>query len=110
MAEVKLSPTLPKPDTQRNGLERIAKELIEAPDRQHIVVAVVDSNSLTIDHTTHGRLPSVRVLQIEPILSTADAQVAYAMLDKAYTKRTNHQPVLWEDSFLVDSYQERQPL
>lgn len=62
----RLSAALPK-DATKNGLDAIARELLDDPLKRHLVIAVVDCSKITTDTATGARDATVRVLRIEQV-------------------------------------------
>lgn len=62
----RLSAALPK-DPTKNGLNAIARELLDDPLTRHLVIAVVDCSKITTDTATGARDATVRVLRIEQV-------------------------------------------
>lgn len=88
MTAVNIAGTFKKDERENNGLEEIAKDLIENPLTQHVVVAIVETRRIVHNVADGGtRTPTVRFTQIEP-LDGSDAEQARAMLDAAYRRRT----------------------
>ena len=87
---VKLSGSLPN-DIDRNGMYRIAAELVKKPERRHVVVMVVDCVRTTIDHNGEDEFtPTAGALFIEPITDEADVDDVVEMMGRARAERTGN--------------------
>jgi len=69
---VKLASSLP--DGEANGLESIAGDLIRRPSSMRLVVALVDTKTLTTDMDTGAVVPTARVCRVEPITRSDDSR------------------------------------
>jgi hypothetical protein len=81
----KLASTLPKGDA--NGLQAIARDLIDEPHRVHVVLALVDCKKTTVDNDSGEIEPTVRIRRIEAIRGE-DLALAQKMLRRALELRT----------------------
>lgn len=81
----KLSGNLPKGDS--NGLDAIARRLIDEPHAVHVVVALVDCKKTTTDNDTGDVEATARIRRIEPI-DGDDKDLAAKMLRRALERRT----------------------
>lgn len=81
-----LSGSLPKGDA--NGLAAIAAELVEDPERVHVVIALVDCSKVTSKTDTGDVVPTVRVRRIEAIADRDDGQRLRMLLQRQYERRT----------------------
>lgn len=81
----KLNASLPKGDG--NGLDALARTLIDEPTRVHIVIALVDCKQITTDTDTGDIEPTARVRRIEPI-SDDDKGTVAVMMRRALERRT----------------------
>ncbi|HNB96536.1 MAG TPA: hypothetical protein PLX07_16275 [Microthrixaceae bacterium] len=79
----KLVGTLPKGDG--NGLDALARKLIDSPRDIHVVIALVDCKKIATDTDTGEVEPTAR--RIEAI-SDDDRDIAAKMLRRALEKRT----------------------
>lgn len=61
----RLSSGLPKGDA--NGLDAIARSLVDDPHERHVVVAVVDCSKITMNTDTDEAVATVRVRRIERV-------------------------------------------
>lgn len=81
----KLSPALPKGDG--NGLDSIARQLVDNPHELHVVIAIVDCKMSKTDHDTDEREPTARLRRIE-VIEGNDKTVAQQMMRRALETRT----------------------
>jgi hypothetical protein len=81
----KLSTALPGGDG--NGLDAIARQLVDTPHELHIVIAIVDAKTTKIDHDTDKREPTARLRRIE-VIQGEDKAVAQQMMRRALEART----------------------
>jgi len=82
----RLSARLPKDPTQ-NGLEAIARDLLDDPLKRRIVIAVVDCSKITTDTETGEREATVRVRRIEQV-NPADMAEAERLVRRALEYRS----------------------
>ena len=80
----KLAATLPKGDG--NGLDAIARKLIENPREVHVVIAIVDCKKVTTDNDTGDVEATARIRRIEAI-DLDDRDRAAMMLRRALERR-----------------------
>jgi hypothetical protein len=81
----KLGSTLPRGDG--NGLDALARVLIDSPQEIQVVVALVDCKKITTDNDTGEVEPTARIRRIEAI-TEADKVLAGKMLRRALERRT----------------------
>lgn len=81
----KLTSGLPKGDG--NGLDALARDLIDNPRDVHVVVALVDCKKTTTDNDDGTVEPTARIRRIEAI-TDEDKELAAKMLRRALEKRT----------------------
>ncbi|MEN0022022.1 MAG: hypothetical protein AAGC61_01985 [Microbacterium sp.] len=85
---VKLSAALPK-EFDANGMERLHRQLVQHPERRHLVVMVVDTAKKQIDYTAGGEVtPIAGVLFIEPIQDAEDAEQVLDIMARTRAERT----------------------
>lgn len=86
---VKLSGTLPQ-EYDRNGMDRLHAQLVNQPDRRHVVVMVVDCTKTTIDHGGDDEryTPTAGALFIEPITDRDDRAEVLEILARHRAERT----------------------
>ena len=81
----KLVGNLPKGDS--NGLDALARALIDSPRTVHVVVALLDCKKITTDSDTGETEPTARIRRIEAI-TDSDRELAAKMLRRALERRT----------------------
>ena len=81
----RLASGLPKGDG--NGLDSLARQLIDEPTSVHVIVALVDCKKITTDTDTGDVEPTARVRRIE-VISDEDKDLAAKMLRSSLEKRT----------------------
>lgn len=86
----KLNAALPKGDG--NGLDALARQLIDQPHDVHVVIALVDCKKITTDNDDGTVEPTARIRRIE-VVSQEDRDIAATMLRRALERRTG-KPVL----------------
>ncbi|WP_193596116.1 hypothetical protein [Microbacterium sp. YJN-G] len=85
---VKLSAALPK-EFDANGMERLHAQLVQHPERRHLVVMVIDTAKKQIDYTAGGEVtPVAGVLFIEPIRDADDVEVVTEIMARVRAERT----------------------
>ena len=85
---VKLSGSLPQ-DHDRNGMERLHAQLVQHPERRHLIVMVIDTAKKQIDYTAGGEVtPVAGVLFIEPIQDADDIEVVSEVMSRVRAERT----------------------
>ena len=93
MARVKLAPTLPKDDTQMNGLDEIADRMINHPNDVCYVVGIVRRTQLVIDDKRNGaRQPTVEFVHIEGVTHSGDSSQIADLLERAARRRNGENP------------------
>ncbi len=80
-----LSGSLPKGDG--NGLDAIARKLIDTPHDVHVVLALVDCKAIKTNVDTGDVEATARIRRIEPI-DGQDKHLAHNMLRRALEQRT----------------------
>lgn len=81
----KLAASLPSGDG--NGLNALARALIDNPQDIHVVVALIDCKKTTTDNDTGTVEPTARIRRIEAI-AEQDKDLAAKMLRRALERRT----------------------
>jgi hypothetical protein len=81
----KLSSSLPAGDG--NGLDAIARQLIDSPSTLHVAIALVDCKRTMTDTDTGEIVPTARVRRIE-IVGSTDIDVAQQIMRRALEERT----------------------
>jgi muconolactone delta-isomerase len=85
---VKLSAALPK-DFDANGMERLHAQLVQHPERRHLIVMVVDTAKKQIDYTAGGEVtPVAGILFIEPIRDADDVEAVTEIMARVPAERT----------------------
>lgn len=85
---VKLSAALPK-EFDANGMERLHAQLVQHPERRHLVVMVIDTAKKQIDYTAGGEVtPVAGVLFIEPIQDPDDVETVTEVMSRVRAERT----------------------
>ena len=85
---VKLSAALPK-EVDANGMERLHAQLVQHPERRHLVVMVIDTAKKQIDYTAGGEVtPVAGVLFIEPIRDADDVEIVTEIMARVRAERT----------------------
>lgn len=88
---VKLSGSLPK-DDDANGMEKLNSQLIRYPDRRHLVVMVVDTDTISQKHDGRGGLrsePRAGILFIEPITDEEDVDQILDVMSRVRAERVD---------------------
>lgn len=80
----KLNSALPKGEA--NGLDAIARDLIDNPDQVQVLLMLVDCKQVTTDMDTGDVIPTARIRRVEPIRH--DKQRVMLMLRRAMEERT----------------------
>jgi hypothetical protein len=81
----KLNSRLPKGDA--NGLDSLARNMLEEPHQVHVVIALVDCLRFTTDVDEGTSEPTARIRRVE-VITEADKGQAQVMLRRALEKRT----------------------
>lgn len=89
---VDIQATFSKKEKPRNGLENIAKDLIEDPLTPRYAVVRFFSPNHKVNNLDGTDIPVVRFDYVEPMLSDADEAAARKLLDRAYKARCGHMP------------------
>ncbi len=85
---VNISAAFTKEERIYNGLLAIEKELVTDPLTDHVIVAVIETKSITEDIENGGvKTPTVRLARVEALDGDAAATVR-ELLDAAYRART----------------------
>lgn len=84
---VKLSSSLP--DADRQGMDRLQGPLVKRPDDRHLVIIVVNSPSVKVDHGQDGDVftPTAGVLFAEPVLDRDDINDVLEILGRCRATR-----------------------
>jgi hypothetical protein len=80
----RLNSSMPKGEA--NGLDSLARELIDSPETVHVVVALVDCKAIKTDIDTGDIEPTARIRRIEPI--KGDRDLIAKVMRRAMEERT----------------------
>jgi hypothetical protein len=93
MAQVKLSGTLPKDDTDANGLDVLASDLAMRPTNTYVVVGLVTTAKTTIDHDrSNARQPEIRFIAVEAVTDADDRAAVQRIIERRQTHRRGRNP------------------
>lgn len=81
----KLGSGLPKGEA--NGLDSIARKLIDEPHAVHLAVVILDCKKVTTDHDSGDVEPTARIRRVE-VIEADDVPLAAKMLRRAMERRT----------------------
>lgn len=86
---VKLAGRLPD-EYDHNGMDRLHGELVQFPDRRHVIVLVVDCLRTTIEHggSDERYTPTVGVIFAEPVTDPVDQRHVLEVLARHRAERT----------------------
>lgn len=70
-----------------NGLSVIYSDLIRNPDREHVIIAVIDTKSVAVDTDSGERTPTIRIRHVEAV-AAGSVESARAMMQRAQEART----------------------
>lgn len=84
---VKLSGSLPEID--RNGLDVLHGDLVRHPDRRHLIVAVIDCATTSINHQNGKITPTAGIVFVEPIRDRDDIAEITETLARVRAERVN---------------------
>jgi hypothetical protein len=87
---MKIASALPKGTL--NGLVAVDRALVNNPEQEHLVVALVDCKTVTTDTDTGDTEPTVRILHVEVVDQTR-TDLADRLLKAAYARRTGDNPL-----------------
>lgn len=76
------------PDGDRNGLAAISTDLIEAPNKVHVVIALVDCSKVTTNTDSGDVVPTARIRRIEAIKDPEDGRRMRMLLRREWERRT----------------------
>ena len=88
---MKMAAALPDPKSRRNGLDDLARMMVENPDQPLVCVVVLDCSKTEIDHDKHTKTPTARIKHLEPMLLDRDQKAAVELLTHSYRRRTSEQ-------------------
>jgi hypothetical protein len=76
------------PEGDRNGLGAIASELVDNPEKVHVVIALVDCSKVTTNVDTGDVVPTARIRRIEAIKGGEDGRRMRMLLRREWERRT----------------------
>jgi len=76
------------PDGDRNGLAAIATELIENPEKVHVVIALIDCSKVTTNTDSGDVVPTARIRRVEAIKDPVDGNRMRQLLRREWERRT----------------------
>lgn len=76
------------PAGEANGLAAIARDLVEEPNRVHVVIALVDCSKITTKTDSGDVIPTARIRRIEAIKDLEDGRRMRVLLRREYERRT----------------------
>lgn len=82
----KLNGALPK--GEGNGLSTIARELIDQPEKVHVVLALVDCSKITTSIDSGDVEPTARIRRVEALTDDADKALTHKMMRRELERRT----------------------
>ena len=87
------------PAGEANGLSAISRELVENPERVHVVVALIDCSKITTKVDSGDVVPTARIRRIEAVTDLSDGHRLRALLRREYERRTGQTvlPIELED-------------
>lgn len=92
---IKIGSSVP---AEHNGLQAIAAELVKHPERQHVVIAIVDVKKLDTETDTGVISPTVRFRHVE-VVSRGSVTSARAMMQRAMEERTGDVSLPFGEAF-----------
>lgn len=75
------------PDGEKNGLNLIASQLCDNPDRVHVAIVLLDCKSVTVDTDTGDTVPTARVRRVE-IVRREDLPAAQKLIRRSLQGRS----------------------
>lgn len=95
-AAVKLGSKLPG-ETEINGVDAIAAELVDDPEQIRVALVYFDVRKIEDDTDSGDRVPTIRVRRFEPIGTLEDAPKSVRdVMSKAFAERTGRKAIPWE--------------
>jgi hypothetical protein len=76
------------PQGEGNGLNAITRELVEMPEKVHVVIALVDCSKITTKVDGGDTIPTVRIRRVEAIGDPADGHRMRVLLRREFERRT----------------------
>lgn len=94
---VKIASALPS-TVAANGLHVIERQLVADPDETHIIIAVIRTKAITttLDADGADKVPTAKIVHIEPITGAGSLGVARELLVEAHSTRTGMQTLPFE--------------
>lgn len=93
MAVVKFSGTLPKDDTDANGLDVLAASLAQRPTATYVVVGLVTTAKTVIDHNrSNARQPEVQFIAVEAVIDLNDRDEVQRIIRRCQDRRRGKSP------------------
>ena len=92
---IKMGSSIP---VDHNGLSAIYGALVRDPLRQHVIIAIVDAKSRTIESDTNLISPTVRIRHVE-VVGADSVQTARAIMQRALEERTGEHTLPFEEPF-----------
>lgn len=91
---VRLASTIPPASEEMNGLDSIAKSLIEDPLTPRVIMAVVNAPKSVVNAEAGTQFPKLNIIRVEPLglLGDVSEQLREAML-RAAEARTGKAPL-----------------
>lgn len=81
------------PDGEANGLAGKLRELVDDPERVHVLIVLADVTKVTQLVESGATVPTLRIRRVEAIADRDDAEQLRRILMREYERRTG-QPVL----------------
>jgi hypothetical protein len=76
------------PEGEANGLAAIASDLVNVPEKVHVVIALVDCSQITSKVDSGDVIPTARVRRIEAITDPEDGHRMRQLLRRQFERRT----------------------
>jgi hypothetical protein len=76
------------PEGDRNGLDALVTELVEDPEKVHVVIALVDCSKVTTNVDTGEVVPTMRIRRIEAVRDPEDGRTMRQLLRREWERRT----------------------
>lgn len=96
------------PRDERNGTGAVSAAMVDDPESQHVIIALVDCSKITTDTDTGEIVPTARIRAIEGFSKhSPDGKQAYRLWQRAFESRTGQQTLPFElDSELRDIFEQ----
>lgn len=93
------------PDGDANGLDSIARRMVDEDDTKYVALVVLDAPKLNTNRDTGDVIPTARIRRIEPLLAE-DLGTARRLLERAFDQRTGKATLPFElETELEDAFQ-----